>query len=615
MAISINYQKRKNKELFKSLEAHQSIQLSNMQNYIPIYKNFFSLNETNYNSINLNNTWSIFDLAQAAPKNELRKNAHNAIIKKMGEDTNKCVNVFFKMAPLLNPFKYLTGKYENTGHDIFKLPSFDETDAALHPSMVDMNNSAYVDGCFTFFSSFLIHEHGFIHGVDYYGSFLGHKNGFQVDVIEDLEHLISSEYFKKNTGVLFTIEDYSHIIEDTPLEVVKLNPIQIHDVEVDPNAESIDNEIYEGVFELVPDPPLDASSSNSISLDDLKDMSLELVDVTADVVSTEDATSPSKKSSCALSNSSCSSRTSLTNDDDFICEDAGSESGGDSASGFDSSSDCSGSDRSYCSGSGDSGSSFEEDALYATINKFPVQVIAMECCEDTLDNLIEKTDMTNDEWLSALMQTIMILLTYQKAFAFTHNDLHTNNIMYTKTEKKHIYYLYKNTYYKVPTFGRIFKIIDFGRSIYKFKTHLFCSDSYQPGGDASTQYNTEPYFNETKPRIEPNYSFDLCRLACSLYDFILDDTPTKEDLAKLKPFAKIIREWCLDDNGLNVLYKTNGAERYPGFKLYKMIARQVHAHTPKAQLERAEFAKYAVSKSNVKRGESIVNVDAIPCCF
>ena len=608
MAISINYQKRKNKELFKSLEAHQGIQLSNMQNYIPIYKNFFSLNETNYNSINLNNTWAIFDLAP--PTSGLRKNAHPVIVKKTGEDTNKCVNVFFKMAPLLNPFKYLTGKYVNIGYDIFKLPSFDETDATMHPSMIDMNNSAYVDGCFTFLSSFLIHGFGFVHGVDYYGSFLGHKNGFQVDVIEDLEHLIASEYFKKNTGTLFTIEDYSHIIEETPLEAVKLTPIKIHDLEVDPNAEPIDNDMYEGVFES----PMGVSSSPSISLDDLKDMSLELVDVTTSVVAGDSDASPSKKSSCALSSSSCSSRTSLTNDDDFICEDAGSDcdsEGGDDSRGSESGD----SDQSYCSGSGDSGSSFEEDTLYATINKFPVQVIAMECCEDTLDNLIEKTDMTNDEWLSALMQTIMILLTYQKAFAFTHNDLHTNNIMYTKTEKKHIYYLYKNTYYKVPTFGRIFKIIDFGRSIYKFKTHLFCSDSYQPGGDASTQYNTEPYFNESKPRIEPNYSFDLCRLACSLYDFILEDTPTKEEIAKLKPFAKIIREWCLDDNGLNVLYKTNGAERYPGFKLYKMIARQVHAHTPKAQLERAEFAKYAVSKSNVKRGETIVNIDAIPCCF
>ena len=41
----------------------------------------------------------------------------------------------------------------------------------------------------------------------------------------------------------------------------------------------------------------------------------------------------------------------------------------------------------------------------------------------------------------------------------------------------------------------------------------------------------EPYFNENKPRLEPNYSFDLCRLGCSLFDYFIDDL---EDVAKDK---------------------------------------------------------------------------------
>ena len=55
---------------------------------------------------------------------------------------------------------------------------------------------------------------------------------------------------------------------------------------------------------------------------------------------------------------------------------------------------------------------------------------------------------------------------------------------------------------------------------------------------------------------------------------------------------KLIIEWCLDDNGINMLYKSNGQDRYPEFKLYKMIARCVHFHTPDAQLERECFKKY-----------------------
>ena len=55
----------------------------------------------------------------------------------------------------------------------------------------------------------------------------------------------------------------------------------------------------------------------------------------------------------------------------------------------------------------------------------------------------------------------MNLLCYQKAFKMTHNDLHTNNIMFINTDKQFLYYNYNNLLYKVPTFGKIYKIIDF----------------------------------------------------------------------------------------------------------------------------------------------------------
>ena len=36
--------------------------------------------------------------------------------------------------------------------------------------------------------------------------------------------------------------------------------------------------------------------------------------------------------------------------------------------------------------------------------------------------------------------------------------------MYNTTKKEYLYYCINNTYYKIPTFGKIHKIIDFGRS-------------------------------------------------------------------------------------------------------------------------------------------------------
>ena len=161
----------------------------------------------------------------------------------------------------------------------------------------------------------------------------------------------------------------------------------------------------------------------------------------------------------------------------------------------------------------------EEEQVFAHIEDFPVDMICLEACKDTLDSYMMGQDVDPDEWLAILMQVIMQLIAYQKVFAFTHNDLHTNNIMYKETDKQYLYYCFNSTYYKVPTYGKIWKIIDFGRAIYKFDGKIICSDSFAPGEDAATQYNCEPFINPDKPRLEPNFSFDLCRLGCSLFDY------------------------------------------------------------------------------------------------
>ena len=178
--------------------------------------------------------------------------------------------------------------------------------------------------------------------------------------------------------------------------------------------------------------------------------------------------------------------------------------------------------------------------------------------------------------------------------------------MYQKTDIKFLNYKYNNVYYRVPTFGKLYKIIDFGRAIYNFNGKTICSDSYHPKGDAATQYNFEPYFNEKKPRLKPNKSFDLCRLACSLYDFFVDDNENENKIKN--PVAKLIINWTKDDKGRNILYKNNGEERYPDFKLYKMIVRTVHNHVPSEQLESPLFSSYKSSKKKIKKGR-IINID------
>jgi hypothetical protein len=590
--INVNYQKRKNGDLFKCLENPTGLFLSNLQNYIPIYTKFFSLNETNYNNINLNHLWFINSVNYSDDtdeKNEYIK-IYNCKLKNSENDKVKNKEVFFKLAPLLDPYKYLIGRYNILDPNLFNLPKIETIDNNCHSKFMDTNNAAYVDGLFIFLTSKLLEKHNFIHGVDYYGSFLGIKNDFTLNVFDDIDYLNNSDFFNKNKNCLFKIDNYEHLFQN---EIQKLKPINIqHDISAKSmiSIKSFDNEIFENIFEENQN-----GSSNNVLVD------LENI-VSDNILNNDDRTVTLRSSSTCSSRSSHTSigdnelkENEISNDEDDDDENDDDEDDEDDEDDDDD----------------DEDDEDEEETLNVTIPKFPVQVICMENCENTFDDLILNSDLTKEEWYSAFMQIIMILITYQHTFNFTHNDLHTNNVMYIQTNKKFIYYCYKKKYYKVPTFGRLFKIIDFGRSIYKFNGKIFCSDSFQIGGDAATQYNTEPYLNDKKPRLEPNYSFDLCRLACSIFDYLVDDIDEVKDLSKCDdPIKRLIVEWCLDDKGINMLYKNNGTDRYPDFKLYKMIARCVHNHTPQAQLERPEFSAFSKFKGDIP--PDVINIDNIP---
>ena len=167
--IEVNYQKRKNVELFKSLEEPELLFLSNAQNYIPIYTKFFSLNETNYNSINLNHKWYISSIHKSSEDDNNDNNDYNLYncrVKNIVNNKTKDKNVFFKMAPLLDPYKYLIGKYNILDEKLYNLPKFDSTEETCHPKFIDINNSAYVDGMFLYLTSSLLNTHNFSHGLD-----------------------------------------------------------------------------------------------------------------------------------------------------------------------------------------------------------------------------------------------------------------------------------------------------------------------------------------------------------------------------------------------------------------------------------------------------------------
>ena len=577
------YKKNNNESLFNKLE--NILELTDNQNYIPIYNVFFDLNYNNNNSINLDNCNNIIDIDK-----KINYSKFLGKIKNNDEIISK--KIFCKFSPIIDPCKYVLGKYDSS----MNLPSFNYyidnsnnlykdvscSDISYNEIINDINNYSYCDAFFSYLSSKLLHNYNFLNAIDFYGSFIGIKKDFTFDISEELEFLDECDFFKDNLNKKFKLvnsELEKKIINNTKKNKSKIKIDNLDNILLDFEEICIDEEsMYQNVHNFS-DKLLEISDEYNCSNfeDIIKENKLE-------------KKSNKNNSKSSSSSASCSSRFSSTDNESDVSDSENDENNDESINSDDSSDN-------------------ESEEEFCIIKEFPVQSILLECCDDTLDNYIKNNKIKDNEWESIVLQILFTLITYQKCYSFTHNDLHTNNIVYNKTDKVYLYYKYNNKHYKVPTFNKIYKIIDFGRAIYKFNNHLFFNNSYSKIGDAYSQYNCEPYFNETKPRIDPNYSFDLARLGCSLFDYFIDDL---DEIMKLKSkIKKIIISWVFDDNNKNILYKNDGSERYPDFKLYKMIARTVHNHTPNKVLDNVLFEKYTLSKKKINKNANIFNIDEL----
>ena len=74
---------------------------------------------------------------------------------------------------------------------------------------------------------------------------------------------------------------------------------------------------------------------------------------------------------------------------------------------------------------------------------------------------------------------------------------------------------------------------------------------------------------------------------------------------ELDDVQEVIVDWCKDDKDKNILYKKNGEERYPDFKLYKMISRKITKHLPENQLNKSIFKQFISSKKKIGKKAKI----------
>ena len=196
------------------------------------------------------------------------------------------------------------------------------------------------------------------------------------------------------------------------------------------------------------------------------------------------------------------------------------------------------------------------------------------------------------QWSAWLFQICAALSVFQRYVNFCHNDLHTNNIVWTSTTEQFIYYKSQSgATYKVPTYGKIFKLIDFGRATAEIGDLQLISSDYEDGEDAWGQYNWGPFKDPKLEEISPNMSFDLCRLSVSLFETLYPGYDPDEDKEE-SPLANLLWSWLQDDNGESILYNEEGEERFPGFDLYVHIAQHVNNAVPAKQFSSKAFNQF-----------------------
>jgi hypothetical protein len=279
-----------------------------------------------------------------------------------------------------------------------------------------------------------------------------------------------------------------------------------------------------------------------------------------------------------------------------------------------------------------SDSDYTEPSFSLTVENFPVMLMYLEKSDGVMDDLLNHPELLSRDpgtpewhamWSAWIFQIIAALCVAQHTLSMTHNDLHSNNIVYTDTDQEYLYYQKRDgTTWKIPTYGKIFRIIDFGRAIFRLKQKVIFSDDFREGNDAATQYNFGALRDTSRGgELGPNPSFDLARLAVSVFEGLFPDEPEKRKGGKVLSSEEglVVREtdsdlfnvmwtWMVTDFGENILINAAGEEKYPDFDLYNVIAEQCHDAVPAQQVDKKPFSHFKVPKAEVPQGQKVYSL-------
>jgi hypothetical protein len=527
-----------------------------------------------------------------------------AVVENILTRAKRDVPIWIRKTHLVEPIKVMSGEYSIPTDGA--LPTFREPWQRALRKLNDPYNEAYTDAIFACMASRLVETKRSQHFCRFFGTFNGRVPEYRYNITDDMGDIEGEPWFGKG-------------LREGAFRVFAVDP---WDSDVSAPLTEPWEDVRTKIYNILEQQTLSSSSSES---GESTQSSIKKTSMDEEIsIEEEDTQSVASLGELEEADIEVSGEAEVHRPRLRLSRISGSHSGS----------------------SGSSGSSEDDLNFHALLKNFPVQMTVLERCDGTMDDLMEDEideDATEDmretkeeRWTAWMFQVIAALTTAQQLYDFVHNDLHTNNVMWTGTGETHLYYHVQGApggdrYYRVPTYGRIFKIIDFGRATFRphsaaTTNHLWLPDAYAPDADAYGQYNCGPYFDQKQPKVQPNKSFDLCRLAVAMLDTLWPEVPADIEPHKVmtretgriqhetvSPLWNLLWLWLTDKHGRNLLWDVDGRERYPQFDLYCAIARDAQNAVPAQQLTLPLFdSSFRCAKRDIPADATVWKLQAMP---
>lgn len=181
---------------------------------------------------------------------------------------------------------------------------------------------------------------------------------------------------------------------------------------------------------------------------------------------------------------------------------------------------------------------FGESMNMAQITEMPIYLLATEKLDIDIYNYYAEYKPDIDEVLSVMFQVLYGIYIMNRVFGIVHNDLHSSNIMLKETNERFLYYKVGKKFYRVPTYDKLFKIIDFGRATFDIDGISSQNDIFSGDGEAFGQY-CYPKLGSKKNVKMPKSQFDIAYFILSLL----------RDMKVPKKLKGILEMYLMDING------------------------------------------------------------------